>query len=497
MLIPIADDGAQAMSKDGCMEVCMRCLRRRSEFPSNANADSGQRRASPLVACVLAACLPVACSIVQPIKLSANDAVFPRSALSAACAASATCRDQPPAEVDVYVGDLGPMLWRVDQRRIELEAEAAKVTNTTTTYNALLWPLAGLAILSKLNTPSESLLGPTALAATSYGFLSSGIPQREKLYLLSSRILACAVLGSSVYRYRREEISNTFSEGRTWRELEHLGYAEPTLDSARNGLAHSMDEYRFARQRLIASLPPPQAAATAHNAAERRSRTLRGEGGGGGSSKGRLAGIAAHGSQQLETAQGLLNGIDGLRRRVLGEADLLRARWLRVEHGLHFELTVRAPELARLQSVLDAFKADGQPGRSPEAASASSGTGQAGAADPGVGDWTLPPELARGLRGQQQRGPREAFDRAALAMQQAAISAQRWVRYDRGRSEAMRSVLKKQGCDADAVISLPPMAPPAAAPAPAPAAPAPTANPQRPTTPATPSGTPLSDLGEG
>lgn len=467
--------------------------------PHNTAVASTPIRIAQLSWCAALACMSVACTVTQPIQRAGADAVFPAGAPNAACTATGTCPPPAPADMNQYAGGLGAMVWRVEQRRIELAQQAADVTNTATTYNALLWPLSLLAIISKLNTPSESLAAPAAIGITSYGFLSQGIPERDKLYLHASRTLACAVLGSSVFLYRREEISNAFSDQRTLQDLEQLSYTDLPLDSAHRVLDDALRAYRTARRDLLNAVPPPRTVSGTQtaNSAERRSLEARGQYRGASTQKDQRVAISTHTDKQLRNASMALAKLEQLRRRVLNEASQLQARWQRVEHGLQFELSARTPDLKRFDAVLSDFQTDAGANKPPTttAPTADSASGQGrGAEAVDDLDWTLPPSLAAQVPKTMQK-ELAAFDTQALQLQQARGQAQRWVQLSHSRSETMRKALNKQRCDADAVITA---VPPAPTPSPAPVAAPPPAAHQRTTTPATPpSGTELPNLGEG
>lgn len=157
------------------------------------------------------------CSILDPVPPPAQVTVFADSK-AARAAAKAASAPMPPAAViscDVsppgphcFAGYLGSAMDEADERRVELLARAREVSNGNAQFNALQFPLGAAALYEKLRgAPNRSLLLPAAGAAGIYGFVNSGVVDRERHYLREAFELHCALVKTSPLLYLDAEIN--------------------------------------------------------------------------------------------------------------------------------------------------------------------------------------------------------------------------------------------------------------------------------------------------
>jgi hypothetical protein len=139
------------------------------------------------------------CAISQPVQPPVQGGIFvPETEPAAQGAASAAARSGCAPD-GCYVGGLGEAICDVDQRRLQLLAMAAGLTNTKASYNAWWWPLGAVALYEKLRgAPSSSLLPPAALATGVFGYINSGHPRQADRYLgVQTGRLALVLRGSA------------------------------------------------------------------------------------------------------------------------------------------------------------------------------------------------------------------------------------------------------------------------------------------------------------
>ncbi|WP_085317789.1 hypothetical protein [Derxia lacustris] len=157
----------------------------------------------------LAVAALAACSVLNPVPSQDDDRFFGRNDGQAAsrptdCIAGDT-RDAcqpPPTRLDDYAAGLGHDLWDADLRRRQLTRLGVERMQIASAYNALLYPLGALVGAALLADPSASLTrDAAAVALGTYGLLSSGIPDRDKLYLEAARQTSCAMTLASVDLY--------------------------------------------------------------------------------------------------------------------------------------------------------------------------------------------------------------------------------------------------------------------------------------------------------
>lgn len=173
----------------------------------------------PRVRCVLpvAALAVAACSILDPVPPPAQVTVFGggKAAKAAAVAASGPERsDKAPACESgtrgpaCFAGELGNAVDEADERRIVLLSRARDVSNGNAAFNAIQFPFGAAALYEKLRgAPNHNFLLPAAIAAGAYGFVNSGVVDRERHYLREAFELHCAIVRAGRYLYLDDEIN--------------------------------------------------------------------------------------------------------------------------------------------------------------------------------------------------------------------------------------------------------------------------------------------------
>lgn len=199
-------------------------------------------------------CVLCACTITQPIPEAAKAGYF--SPLPPNSAASAVYLKVPlgtnlcvavPTLPECFADHLGEVIDAVDKERLAYLNKAREVSNDNATYNALMYPFGAAAVYEKLRgAPNRKLLLPAVLAAGLYGFMNSGVPDREKQYLRAAAALQCAILRQAQYLYRRGEV-----------EVDTAGPQPPAvLQTLDKQLQTQIDTFESARIDLLVSLQP-------------------------------------------------------------------------------------------------------------------------------------------------------------------------------------------------------------------------------------------------
>lgn len=180
---------------------------------SRKAVESSQKKLWLATACLG---LVTGCTILQPIQTQQADRRFalnkdanaskniPCTPVSADQASECKPLEE---DIDAFHGGLGRALWETDVRRRALLAQAADHTNLNSAYNALLWPLGAYVIERKIRRPEWRTLDVAALAAASYGLLSSGIPERDLLYVRTAARMACSITLFDADLYLKKDIT--------------------------------------------------------------------------------------------------------------------------------------------------------------------------------------------------------------------------------------------------------------------------------------------------
>lgn len=300
-----------------------------------------------LFACALA---QAGCSIVQPIAPSRSDSFFRTAVRTDAkperCPPDAAVSDdclQPVVKLDAFAGELGHAIWETDLRRRELAALGAERSNITSAYNALLWPIGAFIVAKNLRDPSASLLRDAgALAVASYGFLSAGIPDRDKLYLEASRRLACAIALSSAELYALNDIELTEDKTTVRRPL------PPHMDNLAQTLLQfeaAIDTYQAERSAMLVELETLKPGTDRRTAVERRADEVAGRSAGGGAPRGAIKALSDHSRKVGADADRLFASLSELHDTVHKSGDALRLRRMQVNDKLTQALNSKTPTL--------------------------------------------------------------------------------------------------------------------------------------------------------
>ena len=201
------------------------------------------------------------CGILEPIdarNVPRLIALSPPAAVAKAGAASSVEDRTPACSEDGFAGDLKGVMCETDQRRVHLMREAGVSTNQVVDFNAVSWPVASALLYWKLkDSVKNSLLLPAAIATGAYGFLNSGIPDRDKLQRAAALELACALEDASSSLYTQKD----FDSGESWSTPKDIDGDESSLP--RRSLKQSLDmlsmriqKFRLAAAGVTDSLAP-------------------------------------------------------------------------------------------------------------------------------------------------------------------------------------------------------------------------------------------------
>lgn len=332
-----------------------------ADSPTSRGSSPAARLACKRVALipVAAAALIAACAVVDPIRPPAYGTHFSngKAADAAARAASVPTREQaqagnatagttPPANTasgecagealrpGCFAGGLGLAIDQLDERRIELVHLAKQVSNGNATYNALLYPLGGAAVYEKLRgATNRNLLLPAVAAASLYGFVNSGIVDRERHYLRAASELHCAIVRSGSLLYLQQEI---VADTGTRPGL--------PLDLAIARLHWAARDYSRGRVTMLGDLQPrPGSRPAALNSVQQRLSDVDGRGRGGSAGKDSRAEIDRRTRVQLEAAQGALRRARDLRGQIAESGLRLRSEWADIEQEFQRLLSERVP----------------------------------------------------------------------------------------------------------------------------------------------------------
>ena len=277
---------------------------------------------------------------------------------------------------DCFAGGLGEAIDAMDTRRVELVNLARNVSNGNAAYNASLYPAGAVAVFEKLRgATNRNLLVPAAAAAGLYGFVNSGVVDRERHYLRAAGELHCAIVRSGAWLYLKSDTQSVpaqpprrvWSAGWLYLEPSILGSPAPppflpgsawhyvtsgppdaadanSLDAAVSHLRQATLEFRSARVALLSKLEPVAAvAAPALDSIRQRAATAAGQARGGSAGQDQRDAIAQRTRRQLEAAQAVLESVRALQAQVRGSGLRLRAEWASIEQSFQSMLSERVP----------------------------------------------------------------------------------------------------------------------------------------------------------
>ena len=303
-------------------------------------------------ALIAVALLASSCAVVDPINTAPRGSffsggrgaeaaanAFPQSAIASdfkrerPAFDQRTCANKSPLPPDCFAGGLGYAIDDLDERSIQLTQLAAKVTNGNATYNALLYPLGAGAIYEKLRgAPNRNLLLPAVAAAAIYGYVNSGVPDRERHYLRTALELQCAIGRSVGVLYPNSKIV-IGADPRNYDSLD--GKISALRGAIRN---FSADRIKLTKLQPKAGSRPPQLGLVDGRLAQAQGKSR-------GSTPGKdsRADIERRVRIQLEYARSVLVRVADIRNEIDSSGNRLRSEWIEIEQEAQRMLSERVP----------------------------------------------------------------------------------------------------------------------------------------------------------
>ncbi len=349
----------------------------------------------------------------------ASDEALLAAARSLVDKADRPCRDDEAAAPQCFAGGLGLAMDALDARRIELVGLAAQVSNGNATYNALLYPAGGVAIFEKLRgATNRNLLLPAVGAASLYGFMNSGVVDRERHYLRAAGELHCAIVRSASWLYPQSQIiADARAAHRPGVEVQAL---ETVLDKLRGALAV------FARKRvkLLGELEPvaAKAPATPANSVSAREDAAAGRGRGGSAGSDSRQEINQRTRRQLESAQAVLEELRALRARIAESGLRLRAQATALEQDFQRQLSERVAQPASPDKVAKEIKAFAS-----AMVTLQADASRPARASPEELDPVFPPALEKGISAQKRPKLQNFAEDYGVALALTRENAQAWL----------------------------------------------------------------------
>lgn len=410
----------------------------------------------PVRAVALATDCLAGCSVIDPVPVEPQTALLwqaPHAAANTAHAASAgssaTGAFDPMADAATchddgrFVGGLAAAICEVDLRRLAYLRRAAAVVNGNANYNAALWPLGAAAVFEKLRgAPNAKLLLPATLGAAAYGFVTSGIPEREKIYLEASRQLGCAIVSAAPDLVEQHEIDPLVGP-----PLQ----SPPPLRAALVQLDLQIEAYDDARAVLLADLKPrPGTAATSAARSGNVFDRWSVQGGGRAAIRGddKRTGVATETRARLVHARTQLSAGQALLRKLESGAPAaaLRGRAAHVDATLYKQLADKAPAPANPASAAGDFNALARAMLTLQG-SLEATNPAAAASDPL--ETALPHALFDGLAPDSQAALRKFQQRYAAGLRKRTQHVSDWLASHAAARQDTTEVLKQAGCSAD------------------------------------------------
>ena len=386
------------------------------------------------------------CTITQPVPEAPRSGGF-FTVLPAALAASAVPLSLPPG-TDLCVAlptlpacfadGLGEAIEWVDQQRQAHLARARAVSNGNASYNALLYPFGAAAVYEKLRgATTRNLLLPSVVAAAVYGYMNSGVSERERHYLRAAVALHCAVLRQAEWLYRRDEIEAKASVAS---QQQHDRSLERVIIDLRN---HSA-AFASARLSLLGKLKAPKAAASPAGAIDRRKA-----GSGPAAAKDLRGDIMQRTQDQLQQARLALAALDDLRAGIRSAAWRLSTDAQALNTAVQKDLSDKVPLPRDPQVVAKDFKA------------MALALAQAGEQDAALMDPVLPAALLKQLDEPTAEAMVDFGQKPGVQLAKAYFEAQRWVVTHKRRGVQSTADQQALGCD-ERLPALAVVVPPAA-----------------------------------
>lgn len=387
-----------------------------------------------------------ACSITQPVRLPSQSTLFAGGQATATLAADSLpageatakasdaallaaaralvdkadreCGSNEAAAPQCFAGGLGLAMDALDARRIELVGLAAQVSNGNATYNALLYPAGGVAVFEKLRgATNRNLLLPAVAAASLYGFMNSGVVDRERHYLRAAGELHCAILRSASWLYPQSQIvAPARATGRPDTDVQALQSVLDALRTAQSTFAQK-------RVKLQGELKPVAAVGPVDkDSVSNRLDAAAGRGRAGSAGSDSRQDIHQRTRRQLETAHAVLEELRALRARIAESGLRLRVQFTALEQDFQRQLSERVGQPASPDKV----------GKEISALASAMVTLQAGSsrlarASPEELDPVFPPALEKGISAQSRPKLQEFAEDHGVALASARENAQAWL----------------------------------------------------------------------
>ncbi len=281
---------------------------------------------------------------------------YPTQAAATQAAHARDCADGKLA-TDCFAGGLGEAIGELDARRVVLVNLARDVSNGNAAYNAALYPAGAVAVFEKLRgATNRSLLAPAAVAAGLYGFVNSGVADRERHYLRAAGELHCAIVRSGTWLYLQSDIRETppptpYQAWSTWFYLKSDLQDAPgrwldaaPLDAVVSSLREATLKFRSGRVKLLGELEPVAATAAASlDSIRQRAATAAGQGRGGSVGQDQRDAIAQRTRRQFESALAVLESVRALQAQVRSSGLRLRTEWVTIEQTFQSQLSEKVP----------------------------------------------------------------------------------------------------------------------------------------------------------
>ena len=385
------------------------------------------------------------CTITQPVPEAPRSGGF-FTVLPAALAASAVPLSVPPG-TDLCVAlptlpacfadGLGEAIEWVDGQRQAHLVRARQVSNGNASYNALLYPFGAAAVYEKLRGAStRNLLLPSVVAAAVYGYMNSGVPERERHYLRAAVALHCAVLRQAEWLYRRDEIDAKASAA----SRQH----DRSLERVMADLREHSAAFAAARLSLLGKLKVPKAAGSPAGAIDRRKA-----GSGPATAKDLRSDIMLRTQDQLQQARLALAALDDLRAGIRSAAWRLSTDAQALNTAVQKDLSDKVPLPRDPQVVAKDFKA------------MALALAQAGEQDAALMDPVLPAALLKQLDEPTAEAMVDFGQKHGVQLAKAYFEAQRWVVTHKRRGVQSTADQQALGCD-ERLPALAVVVPPAA-----------------------------------
>jgi hypothetical protein len=316
------------------------------------------------------------------------------------------------------------------------------VVNGVANYNAAMWPLGAAAVYEKLRgAPNRNLLLPATLAAASYGFVTAGIPAREKIYVEAARQLGCAIVSAAPDLYLESDVDPKQAEP---------NQSPPALRPSLIELAQQIAAYDRKRADMLADLQPRRgtAAVTVKPSSNVFERWSQPAGGGRAAVRGddKRSMVAAETRARLVHARAQLAAGQALLRRLESGATAmaLRGRMALTDATVHKQLADQAPAPSNPASAAADFKTLTGALLTLQAAAEASAPAAGAAPDPL--ETALPATVFDGLDTNSAKAVRQFQKAQAAALRDRVQAVSEWLaRHATGRQEVAQS-LEQAGC---------------------------------------------------